>query len=79
MRSVKNIPVAVSSEVYNQTRMLATEYRTTVTAMLAYLLKKTPCHLKTSRFLGTKPTQSAPATPTPATNPIFLLYASKRT
>jgi hypothetical protein len=35
MRTIRNITVAVSPELYRQTRMLAAEYDSTVTAMVA--------------------------------------------
>jgi hypothetical protein len=40
------ITAAVSPELYRQTRMLAAEYDTTVTAMVAYLFKAMPRALK---------------------------------
>jgi hypothetical protein len=66
MRNVKNITVAVSPELYHQTRMLAAQYQTTVTAMVAFLLERMPRLLKASRFPGPNPAPTAlPATPTP--------------
>jgi hypothetical protein len=50
MRNVKNITVAVSVDLYRQTRKLAAEYDTTVTAMVAYLLQKLPDALKRAQF-----------------------------
>ncbi len=64
MRNVRNITVAVTPELYRQTRMLAVEYDTTVTALVAYLLERMPKALKAARFPvgGPQPTPSAPPT-----------------
>jgi len=59
MRTVRNITVAVTPELYRQTRLLAAEYDTTVTALVAYLLERMPYALKASRF----PVGGPPATP----------------
>jgi hypothetical protein len=40
MRNVNHITVAVPLDLYRQTRRLAAEYDTTVTAIVAYLLRK---------------------------------------
>lgn len=61
MRNARNITVAVSPELYCQTRMLAVEYDTTVTAMVAYLLQATPRALKAARFPVGGPKTSQPA------------------
>jgi len=45
MRNVRNITVAVSDDLYRQTRRLAAEYDTTVTAMVVYLLQRLPAAL----------------------------------
>jgi hypothetical protein len=78
MRNVKNITVAVSVDLYRQTRKLAAEYDTTVTAMVAYLLQRLPDSLKRAHFPvggpkwapATRPnspvTQTAAASPDPA-------------
>jgi hypothetical protein len=50
MRKVKNITVAVPVDLYRQTRRLAAEYDTTVTAMVAYLLERLPIHVVKARF-----------------------------
>ena len=50
MRTVRNITVAVTPELYRQTRMFAVEYDTTVTALVAYLLQAMPRALKAARF-----------------------------
>ena len=42
MRNVRSITEAVTPELYRQTRMLAVEYDTTVTALVAYLLERMP-------------------------------------
>ena len=42
MRNVRNITETVTPELYRQTRMLAVEYDTTVTALVAYLLERMP-------------------------------------
>jgi hypothetical protein len=63
MRTVKNITVAVSPELYRQTRMLAAEYDSTVTAMVAYLLERMPKALKAARFPVGGPSQKSPHFP----------------
>ena len=78
MRDVKNITVAVPVDLYRQTRKLAAEYDTTVTAMVAYLLQKLPDALKRAHFPvggpkwapATRPESFAPkaAVPSPAPN-----------
>ncbi|MGB6692483.1 MAG: hypothetical protein WBE76_31965 [Terracidiphilus sp.] len=50
MRKIKNITVAVPIDLYRQTRRLAAEYDTTVTAMVAYLIERLPYHLKNARY-----------------------------
>jgi hypothetical protein len=50
MRNVKNITVAVSAALYRQTRKLAAEYDTTVTAMVAHLLQRLPDALERTQF-----------------------------
>lgn len=50
MPKVRHITVAVSPELYRQTRHLAAEYDTTVTAIVAYLLERLPDALKRSRY-----------------------------
>jgi hypothetical protein len=66
MREVRHITVAVSPELYRQTRRLAAEYDTTVTALVAYLLERLPRALEAARYPkgGEKPaTASQPAEP----------------
>ena len=65
MRTVRNITVAVSPELYRQTRMLAAEYDTTVTSMVAYLLERFPDALKRARYPKGGPKPVAPASPAP--------------
>jgi hypothetical protein len=72
MRKVRNITVSVTPEIYNQTRDLAFEYDTTVTAMLVFLLKKLPYRLRNARAknAAAQPSQpiesvQSPAPPTP--------------
>jgi hypothetical protein len=71
MRTVKNITVAVSPELYRQTRKLAAEYETTVTAMVAYLLQALPKALKDAhdRASGPKSAPSASQPPASSANP----------
>ena len=77
MRTVRNITVAVTPELYRQTRMLAVEYDTTVTALVAYLLERFPKALKAARFpvggpqsaASARPAQSASPTPASSANP----------
>ena len=66
MRTVRNITVAVSPELYRQTRMLAVEYDSTVTAMVAYLLAAMPRALKAARFPVGGPQSAASARPAPS-------------
>ncbi len=54
MRQTKHITVAVPVDLYRQTRRLAAEYDTTVTALVAYLIERLPLHLKNA---GVKPGQ----------------------
>lgn len=63
MRTVRNITVAVTPELYRQTRMLAAEYDSTVTALVAYLLQRLPKALKAARFPAGGPQAAAPAKP----------------
>jgi len=69
MRTVKNITVAVSPELYRKTRMLAVEYDTTVTTLVTYLLSEMPRALHFARYpapgtqSASSPPQSADKTP----------------
>jgi hypothetical protein len=68
MRETRHITVAVSADLYRQTRHLAAEYDSTVTAIVAYLLENLPRALKGSKYPvgGPKPIAPAkPAAPTP--------------
>lgn len=69
MRTVRNITVAVSPELYRQTRMLAAEYDSTVTAMVAYLLERMPKALKAARFPAGGPKSAASTPPAPSSVP----------
>jgi len=60
MRKVRHITVAVSPELYRQTRHLAAEYDTTVTALVAYLLERMPKALQAARFPVGGPKPPAP-------------------
>lgn len=63
MRNVRNITVAVTPELYRQTRKLAAEYDTTVTAIVAYLLERLPDALKRAGYpVGGMPVVTAYAT-----------------
>ena len=68
MRKVRHITVAVTPELYRQTRHLAAEYDTTVTAMVAWLLERLPNALKASRFPRGK-SPASPGAPAPAITP----------
>lgn len=46
----KNITVAVTLEHYREIRHLAVEYDTTVTALVAYLLKRLPDALRRAKY-----------------------------
>lgn len=50
MRKVRNITVAVPHDLYLQSRRLAAEYDTTVTAMVAHLLERMPMYLKNANY-----------------------------
>jgi hypothetical protein len=63
MRTVRNITVAVSPELYRQTRLLAAEYDTTVTGLVAYLLERMPKALKAARFPVGGPQSAASGQP----------------
>jgi hypothetical protein len=55
MRTVRNITVAVPTELYRQTRKLAADYDSTVTDMVRYLLRALPEALKAARYPGGRP------------------------
>jgi hypothetical protein len=64
MREVRNITVAVTPELHRQTRKLAAEMDTTVTALVAYLLVRMPAALKAAGYPVTVPSPSqAPFAP----------------
>jgi hypothetical protein len=55
MRKVRNITVAVKPEIYRQTRQIATDYNTTVTDMIRFLLLALPDAVKAARYPGGRP------------------------
>ena len=55
MQRVRNITVAVSDDIYRQTRRLAAQYDTTVTNMVRFLLMTLPEALEAARFPGGRP------------------------
>ncbi len=55
MNKTKHITVAVTPELYRQTRRLAADYDTTVTELVKYLLLKLPDALKAARYPGGAP------------------------
>ena len=65
MRTVRNITVCVSPELYRQTKLLAAKYDTTVTGVVAFVLERLPDALARARYPvgGTKRKTSA-STPT---------------
>jgi hypothetical protein len=54
-RTVRNITVAVSPELYHQTRQVAVDYNTTVTDMVRFLLLVLPEAVKSARYPGGRP------------------------
>ena len=63
MRTVRNITVCVSPELYRQTRRLAAEYNTSVTDRLRFLLLAMPEALKAARYPGGRPQFGIAAAP----------------
>jgi len=55
MPTARNISVPVSPAIYRRTRGLATEYDTTVTAKIKFLLLLLPEAVKAARFPGSRP------------------------
>ena len=55
MRELRHITVAVTPELYSQTRKLAAEMDSTVTSMVAYLLVRMPSFLKSAGYRVTVP------------------------
>ncbi len=49
-RKCKHITVALNEEQYHRTRLLAPEFDTTVTALVAYLLDRLPDALRRARY-----------------------------
>jgi uncharacterized DUF497 family protein len=72
MRKVRNITVEVSPETYRETRRLAADYETTVTAMVVYFLERMPLRLMKARARAeaAQQAQSAPSPSTPPTPPL---------
>ncbi len=70
-RKRRNITVAVSPELYHQTRLLAVEFDTTVTSLVAYLLERMPTALRQARYPkgGPKPASPAPVSSANPSNP----------
>jgi len=61
MPTPRNITVAISPELYRQTRKIATEYDTSVTEMVRFLLLVLPDAIKEARFPGGRPLYAAAA------------------
>ena len=55
MERIRNITVAVSNDLYRQTRRLAAQYDTTVTEMVRFLLRTLPEAVEAARFPGGRP------------------------
>ena len=55
MRTVRNITVAVSDDIYRQTRRLAAQYDITVTDMVRYLLRCLPEAFEAALVPGGRP------------------------
>jgi hypothetical protein len=69
MREIRNITVAVTPELYRQTRKLAADYDSTVTAIVAYLLERLPKALKNSRYPVGGPKSAPSASPAQSASP----------
>ena len=77
MRTVRNITVCVSPELYRRTKLLAANYDTTVTDMVAYLLERLPDALARAAYpVGGR--KRKPVEPTSATLPRFQISAIER-
>jgi hypothetical protein len=55
MQRIRNITVAVSNDLYRQTRRIAAQYDTTVTEMVRFLLMTLPEAVEAARFPGGRP------------------------
>jgi len=55
MQKARSITVAVSPELYRQTRRIATEWDTSVTDVVRFLLLILPDALREARFSGARP------------------------
>jgi hypothetical protein len=65
MRTVRNITVCVSPELYRQTRQLAAKYDTTVSGIFAFLLEILPNALTRAAYpVGGTKRQSSASMPT---------------
>ncbi len=64
-RKCKHITVAVTEEQYHRTRLLAAEFDTTVTSLVAYLLERLPDALRRAHYPKSQPGNSAPPTENP--------------
>jgi hypothetical protein len=50
MRTVRNITVCVSPEIYRQTKQLAAKYHTTVSRVVVFLIERLPDALERARY-----------------------------
>ena len=76
MSKVKHITVAVSPELYRQTRHLAANHDTTVPELVKYLLLKLPEALKAARYPGGPPRFASPPPPVGPSSPDFQCMVS---
>lgn len=80
-QKLKHITVAVTPEQYYQIRLLAAEFDTTVTNLVAYLLKRLPDALRRANYpkpqTATAQTATTPSPlPAPAPTPLPLENAN---
>ena len=61
-RKCKHITVSVTEEQYHRTRLLAAEFDTTVTALVAYLPDRLPDALRRAHYPKSQPGNSAAPT-----------------
>ncbi len=64
-RKCKHITVAVTEEQYHRTRLLAAEFDTTVTSLVAYLLDRLPDALRRARYPKSQAANSSSPTESP--------------
>ncbi|MGH9560720.1 MAG: hypothetical protein ACRD3S_04630 [Terracidiphilus sp.] len=57
-KKCKHITVSVTEEQYHRTRLLAAEFDTTVTSLVAYLLDRLPDALRRARYPKSQPAAS---------------------